>query len=392
LNSVVEYFYEEHRTTFGVERSFHLTMEFIVSMGEQFSVVRFTEVLSGWMGVRTRKLSEMTYVPVAPSDLPALQARGRSYAAMAAAGPQFLQYAANTFFMHGTVIASTVRNKSALLPKGGRVMVDCARAAELGHYAAESMDEPTLAMTQLAGRFRRWKNTQAAGQAAASADALIIWDVVPEGLEVFCWPAVVGFSFSAKAWGHVIVSGLESIAFQDRAFDQLVLPADRKLLIRALVRFGGEPDTDDIVGGKRGGSVFLLHGPPGVGKTLTAEAIAEVLHRPLYYVSMGELGLTPDELERRLSSVLELCAAWNALAVLDEADVFLEQRTTSDIVRNAMVCVMLRLLEYHPGILFLTTNRVRSFDPAFESRVTVALRYEPLAVEARIQVRSSAHA
>ena len=42
--------------------------------------------------------------------------------------------------------------------------------------------------------------------------------------------------------------------------------------------------------GKRGASVVLLHGPPGVGKTLTAEAMAENFHKPLYPVSMGELG------------------------------------------------------------------------------------------------------
>lgn len=114
---------------------------------------------------------------------------------------------------------------------------------------------------------------------------------------------------------------------------------------------------------------------------------------------MGELGIGVEELERRLSGnfiakltninkhkqtnkdVLELCAGWNAIALLDEADVFLEQRTNSDILRNAMVCVMLRLLEYHPGILFLTTNRVRTFDPAFESRVTVALKYDSLSPE-----------
>ena len=39
-------------------------------------------------------------------------------------------------------------------------------------------------------------------------------------------------------------------------------------------------------------SIFLLHGPPGVGKTLTAEAIAELLHRPLYSITVGELGIT----------------------------------------------------------------------------------------------------
>lgn len=45
-----------------------------------------------------------------------------------------------------------------------------------------------------------------------------------------------------------------------------------------LDKFGEQ--FEDIIQGKRGGSIFLLHGPPGVGKTLTAEAIAEVLHRP----------------------------------------------------------------------------------------------------------------
>jgi predicted ATPase with chaperone activity len=35
-----------------------------------------------------------------------------------------------------------------------------------------------------------------------------------------------------------------------------------------------------------GASVVLLHGPPGVGKTLTAEAMAENFHKPLYPVSM----------------------------------------------------------------------------------------------------------
>jgi AAA+ superfamily predicted ATPase len=101
---------------------------------------------------------------------------------------------------------------------------------------------------------------------------------------------------------------------------------------------------------------------------------------------MGELGTTAEDMERRLADVLELCSDWNAITILDEADVFLEQRRTSDLIRNSMVCVMLRLLEYHPGILFLTTNRVRTLDPAVESRITLALRYENLNPEARAQI------
>ena len=89
----------------------------------------------------------------------------------------------------------------------------------------------------------------------------------------------------------------------------------------------------------------MLHGPPGVGKTLTAEAIAELLHKPLYVVSMGELGTTPEALEERLQDVLDLCGPWHALVLIDEAEMLLERRTKSEVVRNAMVCVMLRLLE-----------------------------------------------
>jgi AAA+ superfamily predicted ATPase len=209
---------------------------------------------------------------------------------------------------------------------------------------------------------------------------------VPPEFVIYCWPALVGFSFTAKAWGHVLVDGLSTIEFQDQAFDHLVLKQERKELIRAVVRHGTAVQAPDIISGKQGGKIFLLHGPPGVGKTLTAEAIADVLHRPLYYVTMGELGVTPGDLERRPSDVVELCAEWEASAVLDEADVFLETRGNSDLIRNAMVCVVLRILEYHPGMLFLTTNRIRTIDLAFESRIAVALRYEALDRDAWAQI------
>ncbi len=53
-----------------------------------------------------------------------------------------------------------------------------------------------------------------------------------------------------------------------------------------------------------------------------------------------------------------------------------------------MVCVMLRLLEYYRGILFLTTNRVESIDPAFQSRVHCALKYDALSAESRFAIWS----
>ena len=120
---------------------------------------------------------------------------------------------------------------------------------------------------------------------------------------------------------------------------------------------------------------------------MTAEAVAELLHKPLYSLSLGSLGTTAAELERRLGEIMNMSARWDALILLDEADSFLETRSaSSSLERNAMVSVMLKLVEYFSGILFLTSNRIDSLDPAFQTRITLALRYEQLGKEARTQV------
>ena len=72
--------------------------------------------------------------------------------------------------------------------------------------------------------------------------------------------------------------------------------------------------------------------------------------------------------------------------LLDEADTFVEQRQTSDVHRNALVCVFLRMLEYYSGILSMTTNRVQTFDDAVASRVHLPLRFDNLKRAARASI------
>ncbi|RGB42226.1 P-loop containing nucleoside triphosphate hydrolase protein [Rhizophagus diaphanus] len=199
-----------------------------------------------------------------------------------------------------------------------------------------------------------------------------------------CAPSFYGFSYTTKKWGQLYIDNLNEISFHDDAFEQLVMDPIKKELISSLVT--SKHEGVDLISGKGGGCIFLLHGPPGVGKTLTAEAISEYLHRPLYAVSVGELGTSVIELEEKLSEILEVANIWNAVILIDEADIFLERRSELDIKRNALVSVFLRLLEYHQGILFLTTNRVKCFDEAFQSRISVALKYNELDINAREQV------
>lgn len=187
---------------------------------------------------------------------------------------------------------------------------------------------------------------------------------------------VYGYSLIAKKWGEFRLEDLSEITFRENVMENLVLDESKKKLLLTVTGTPNQPK--DFIDGKGGGVIFLLHGPPGCGKTLTAEATAETLKRPLYSISVGELGTNPETLENRLKQILDLASAWKAVLLLDEADIYLEARASGDVIRNSMVGVFLRLLEYHQGVLFLTTNRVTDFDEAFKSRISLAFAYKPI--------------
>jgi len=64
----------------------------------------------------------------------------------------------------------------------------------------------------------------------------------------------------------------------------------------------------------------------------------------------------------------------------------MEARGLHEIERNASVSVFLKVLEYYKGIIFLTTNRVVSFDGAFRSRIHIALRFDELDLQTRTKI------
>lgn len=152
----------------------------------------------------------------------------------------------------------------------------------------------------------------------------------------------------------------------------------KKAIERRYADTGTEGPGQDLIQGKGRGLVVLLHGVPGVGKTATAEAVAMENHKPLFVITCGDLGLSPNEVEMSLKNVFRLAHLWDCVLLLDEADVFLSQRSKHDMKRNALVSVFLRVLEYYNGLLFLTTNRVGTIDEAFKSRIHISLYYPPL--------------
>ncbi|KAH5138190.1 hypothetical protein HBH69_225230 [Parastagonospora nodorum] len=162
------------------------------------------------------------------------------------------------------------------------------------------------------------------------------------------------FNIEKKLWEFLDITKLHDIPWAERAFDNLVLAQDEKDLLLALVdrdQFSDGKTFDDFIGGKGQGMIMLLCGPPGVGKTLTAESVAEHLRRPLYKLGGGDLGIAANVVESNLGKALALSGHFGAVLLIDEAD------------------------DSWKRDLPITSNAMSFIDTAFESRVDITLSY-----------------
>ncbi|KAF2197621.1 P-loop containing nucleoside triphosphate hydrolase protein [Delitschia confertaspora ATCC 74209] len=203
-----------------------------------------------------------------------------------------------------------------------------------------------------------------------------------------CSPIVKGYSLKTKNWAQFHVDNVKDIVWDDRAFESLVLPPGYKELILSFTKSQNQTEDiiDDVIEGKGQGIVMLLNGEPGVGKTLTAESVAEHMRVPLYSMSAAQLGVDSSSVETALGDILEMTRRWKAILLLDETEVFLEQRTIDGLERNKLVSIFLRMLEYYRGVLFLTTNRIAALDKALESRIHLKISYPELDRAARLRI------
>ncbi|KAJ3949653.1 uncharacterized protein N0V96_000777 [Colletotrichum fioriniae] len=218
-------------------------------------------------------------------------------------------------------------------------------------------------------------------------DVIPVRDLTEQEL-LLCNAHVRGYCLKLKIWAEFKVENVREIIWNDSAFPNLILPKGFKNLILSFVegQFSKKAAFDDIIEGKGLGIVMLLVGNPGTGKTLTAEAVADKVRKPLYILSAGELGQDASGVEKRLTEVLDLTEKWDAVLLFDECDVFIQERSTRDLGHNEIVAVFLRLLEYYRGILFMTSNRAETIDRAFHSRIHLTLHYPDLEPAAKDQI------
>lgn len=181
------------------------------------------------------------------------------------------------------------------------------------------------------------------------------------------------FDLQSHDYITVRAADLNLYEYDKTLADKLVLPESHRTLMDVLTT-EIEEFTGDFIEDKAAGNVILCQGVPGVGKTLTAEVYSEIIERPLYSLSTVSLGITPDSVAKSLQNVFQRAKRWNAVLLLDEADVFVTQRG-ADLNRDAIVAEFLRVMEHFDGLMFMTTNLSNVIDEAILSRCAAIVPY-----------------
>jgi Cdc6-like AAA superfamily ATPase len=205
-------------------------------------------------------------------------------------------------------------------------------------------------------------------------------DFAPD-LQIPVHPLVPVFDLGRHVRCRVHVNNLAEYEYRTDVDQFLSIPEQDREMVNMLLDESRNTFADFVTG--KGQSMnILLEGGPGTGKTLTTEIFAEHKQMPLYSVQCSQLGLKPDEVEKNLRVILQRANRWNAVLLLDEADVYIRKRGT-DLQHNAIVGVFLRVLEQASCILVMTTNIVddstrpnRGTDDAIASRCIIRMSYE----------------
>jgi hypothetical protein len=189
--------------------------------------------------------------------------------------------------------------------------------------------------------------------------------------------AVVQLVRPTAGWSDLVLS-------QDRK-SQLYEAVDRlKLQTRVLDRWG-------FLAGRPGarGVRMLLSGPPGVGKTLSAEVIARELEVDLLVVDVSRVvSKWIGETEKNLSEVFDIAERSQCVLLFDEADALFGKRTevsdARDRYANMETAYLLARLERFEGLTVLSTNLKQNVDSAFIRRLEFIVELPEPTVDHRI--------
>ena len=125
------------------------------------------------------------------------------------------------------------------------------------------------------------------------------------------------------------------------------------------------------------GLTALFSGPPGVGKTAAAEALARELDREILVADYSEIqNCWAGQTEKNIVRVFRQAAEAGAVLFWDEADaMFFSRDAASQVWEVRDVNVLLQEIERFPGLVVLATNRRVHLDAALERRIALKVEF-----------------
>ncbi len=187
-------------------------------------------------------------------------------------------------------------------------------------------------------------------------------------------------TFQPPPRDHEKKAPLLEIRHPDRYFGEMVLHAGTKeMILKVMLEFR----QWDILeaNGLRPSHKLLFCGPPGCGKTATAEVIAAELGLPLVYIRFDSVvSSLLGETASNLRKVFEYIHAETWVVLLDEFDAI--GRSRDDATEHGeikrVVNAFLQMLDNFHGrsLLIAATNFEQALDPALWRRFDEVVRFE----------------
>jgi hypothetical protein len=128
------------------------------------------------------------------------------------------------------------------------------------------------------------------------------------------------------------------------------------------------------------GLLAMLCGPPGTGKTMSAQVIARALGVDLFRIDLAAVvSKWVGETARNIDRLLARAARLDIVLLFDEADALFGRRTeisdANDRFANTDTGYLLQAIESYRGVALLASNRKGDIDPAFMRRLRYVLDY-----------------
>jgi hypothetical protein len=163
-------------------------------------------------------------------------------------------------------------------------------------------------------------------------------------------------------------------------WEDIVLPTEQIDILHEIVNtVRGRPKVLEEwgVGQKLASSsavTVLFAGPPGTGKTMAAEVLANELQLDLYKIDLSSVvSKYIGETEKNLEKIFNEAQNSNAILFFDEADAIFGKRSevkdARDRYANIEVSYLLQRMETYDGVTILATNLRSNLDEAFTRRL-----------------------